>query len=364
MKEEKEELLIFELDLEGGRVEIQIPSSKRDDFEKIIKDENFKGTIQDSKISIIPSKDSDLNDIQYAWKDFNKSPSIISLSFNIKESNIWKVLNNTFEFYDSDIIKKSEMILSDDNKIIENSRYFIKLENGLFISFVSIDDNSEDITIYGLTITYNSIIHKHDDLADYFLQIFEEYIIFNKKTKEGNFFITNYDNEGFYFEPYKLENIKLDLKGKKKETYKEILKGLNSEERGISILYGDKESGKTTYLKKLIKNLSKKIIYVPVDNFEYVFSDKTFFSDLEQFGNCLIILEDCELFFRNNSSTNIYLSIINRFNDSLINKKSNFSFLLVFNVYNLNFVCSDIKKSSKINHISMVDDIVKFNGYK
>lgn len=363
--QENQELCVIELELIGGRVKIQVPVEHSESLQKIASDPNFSGKVVESKTMILPSKDSELNDFQNSWAEFDTTPSTLSLYFDMEAKDVWKVLNANFEFDSSNVTKRSEIFLNNKNEVIENSRYRISLAQGLYVTFLEIGkDGSDDLIIDSLVFTYNGEMYDHDDLADQLIKGFSGSIILYDEVKESKIYIANYVDTGFDFEPYDLGKTELNLRGKKKAVYDQIVKGINSNKKGMYVLYGLRGSGKTEYLKKLLKMVKKKIIYVPVDSFEYVFHNKDFFSQVKNYGDCVIVFEDSELYFRSGMSTNLYLSILLRFNDSLISNKTNFNCIMVFNTNDLNELCSDLKAAEDITFVAMKDDVAEFGGYK
>jgi hypothetical protein len=363
---ENNELCAIELDLIGGKVLIQAPVEHKDALEKIANDPNFSGKVEQSKVMVLPSKDNELNDNQTAWAEFGVTPSTLSLFFDMKTNDVWEKLNKNFEFNSTNVIKKSEIFFNSKNEVIENSRYFISLAQGLYVTFVEIGgEDSEDATISSLVFNYDGSTYDHDALAENLIKAFSDAIIMYDEVKESKIYIANYTEDGFDFDPYDLGKITLNLRGKKKQVYDEIVESINTNRKGTYVLHGERGSGKTQYLKKLLKKVKKKIIYVPIDSFEYVFhNNKSFFNQIKNFGDCVVVFEDCELYFRSNAPTNIYLSMLLRFNDSLVSNKTNFNCILILNTESLNEVCSDLRLNKKVNFVSMKDDVAQFNGYK
>jgi len=362
----QEDIEVFTLDLSlnGGSITLQIPVDQKEAVDKLIADPNFSGKIKDSKVVVIPSKDSDLNDVQITWNDFNAAPSTLSLFFDMDRDEVWKTLNANFDFESYDIIKKCEVFFNSNNEAIENSRFFVNIGKGLYVSFVELVTDTNETIINSLIFTYDGTLYDHDTLSDSLIKMFIKSIIVYEDNKDSKIYIANFTDEGFEFEPYDLGKIVLNLKGHKKKVYNEIVKSINTYKKGTYVLYGERGSGKTLYLKKLLKTIKKKIIYVPVDSFEYVFHNRSFFQQIQEFGDCLVVFEDCEMYFSNGMSTNIYLSILMKYNDSLISDQTNFNCVLILNTKSLNGICTDLSMNDKVSFVSMIDNDVEFNGYK
>ena len=362
MSEEKE-LVNFEL--LDGKVQLQIPASHKESLEKLFADPKFNAKIlEKDKIGVIATKDGDSQDLQTAWTDFGSCPSVMSLYFDMLTADVWSALETNFAFDHSNINKKSELYFNSNNDVIENSKYLIKLFDGLYVSFVEMgNDFSEDNLINSMTFYYDSKKYEHGEISQQLVEMFASSIIMYNKAKESKVYVANYYDDGFEFEPYDLEKVTLNLKGEKKKTYDNIVNNINQNKKGTYILYGKRESGKTSFLKKILKNVKKKIIYVPIDCFEHAFINKNFFNHVKNYGDCLIVFEDCEMYFKTNTSINFYAASIMKFNDSLISNNTNFNCIFIMNIEDLAEICSDLSESNKISYISMKDEIASFKGY-
>lgn len=364
----KEEKCSIDLEVNGGTVRLEVPNSDKDKMLKLLKDPLFKGSIlnnnTESNVTIMPSTDSDLNEFQHVWKDINTTPSVLSLFFDMHSSNIWKALNEEFDFDSRNVVRKGEMLLSDDGVVLENNRYFIHLADGLYCAFIEMDtgDVEDDIIISSLIFTYDSSIYGHDALTEKLLENFGKFIIVPEEAKDSNIYIANYTENGFSFDPYELGKVKVNLKGDKKKTYNDIVSNINKYKSGMYVLHGLRGVGKTEYLRMLLKNIDKKIIYVPVDSFEYALHGNSFFDMLGPYGDCLVIFEDCELYLKSSYDTNIYLSTMLKYNNSLISDNTSFNMLLVLNGH-IGSMCSDLQNNDNISYISLKEENVKFKGF-
>lgn len=80
------------------------------------------------------------------------------------------------------------------------------------------------------------------------------------------------------------------------EIHNEIVRSINEDDNGLYLLYGEPGTGKTTYIKHLIKKCAtekKKFIYVPSKLFED-FTDPSILPFLLKNKGCVYVIEDCE----------------------------------------------------------------------
>lgn len=80
------------------------------------------------------------------------------------------------------------------------------------------------------------------------------------------------------------------------EVHKNIVKSIKEDKNGLYLFYGDAGTGKTTYIRHLIKECGtekRKFVYVPGQLFES-FTDPTILPFLFDHRGCVYIIEDCE----------------------------------------------------------------------
>ena len=102
--------------------------------------------------------------------------------------------------------------------------------------------------------------------------------------------------------------------------------------KGLVLLYGPPGNGKTTYLKWLINNVKKKIIFIP-PNMVNVLSDPGFVKFLLAQKNSILVVEDAEniLMQRDGSQTNQSVSNILNLTDGILSDCANIQVVATFN---------------------------------
>ena len=75
----------------------------------------------------------------------------------------------------------------------------------------------------------------------------------------------------------------------------EIVRSIKEDNNGLYILHGEAGTGKTTYIRYLIKQLmkSKKFVYIP-SNLVNELTNPQFMSFIMDNKNCVFVIEDCE----------------------------------------------------------------------
>ena len=108
------------------------------------------------------------------------------------------------------------------------------------------------------------------------------------------------DDDSLYLESFNVSldrDIDFDMYNEGfEDVHKSIVKSVNEDKNGLYLLYGIAGTGKTTYIRHLIKECStekRKFIFVPIKVFER-FTDPDILPFLLNNRGCIYIIEDCE----------------------------------------------------------------------
>lgn len=141
----------------------------------------------------------------------------------------------------------------------------------------------------------------------------------------------------FYMEPFEIK-LKWDLDfGLYNEGFKEIneeiVRSIKEDDNGLYILHGEAGTGKTTYIRHLIKQLknNKKFVYIPSNLVNNITSPQ-FLSFLMSNRNCVFVIEDCEnlVVTKNNTRSSAVADMLNM-SDGLLADALNIKFICTFN---------------------------------
>lgn len=300
------------------------------------------------KITFELNNGDELNEFTYCYSIFSSMPNKYIINNPSDETSE--------SFYE---IEEDLLVI---NKITENSDGFLdqkilyKYNDNIYISCLSsISQNIE----YLINITF---IYKEDsDLKtieelgfhSYYYQENEINKEENKLEKKLNL-ISISDNSlnltGIEIEP--LVDIKLFYNKETFKRFKKLIKKIENNNKGLSIFFGEKGTGKTSIVKQLTKKLNKEVIYIPNNIIDQTINNPEFKNFINIYNNSLIILDDCEYIINNN-----YNNIVNnllQLIDGLDSDLYSVNFLLIFN-----------QEESEINQdiidCNNVLDIIEFN---
>lgn len=123
---------------------------------------------------------------------------------------------------------------------------------------------------------------------------------FNKQNVNNSVFILSFDQDrGLYLENFKINdkfkslNLEDNYNSDFSEFDEKFLDRLHKNEVGLYLLHGQPGTGKTTYLRNLIRKTSKRVIFVP-PLLANRFSDPNMIPFLMKYPDSIIIIEDAE----------------------------------------------------------------------
>jgi len=286
-------------------------------------------------------KDEENSDLYVCWREFGIKPSKLGIYSEFNSDLLWDILDGNFKIEDKSINKVSE-IIPDNDGFSYNTKYMIRINENLYISFLEFDKipSSEDPFCSNVTFYYNQTKFSVDDLND-LLSLFRPAIENNKVDEniEKNIFTihisTNNQLELHHlnmeltdWDESNLDDIYTDniIKNGRK-----LIKGINKSDKGLHIISGYRGCGKTTFLKLIMSKFKKRVIYIPITMIEHTLNNIDFFNFMEVNKDSVIIIDDCENYFNKmHQKSNIYVSNTLQLLDSM--RSINAHILLSMNI--------------------------------
>ena len=182
----------------------------------------------------------------------------------------------------------------------------------------------------GSTIMSHKSIDVVKSVVDKYLS---KYTIDNDKVKCS--IIAHAHN--FYLEEFEIKinnELDFDLYNEGfEDVNKEIIRSIKEDNNGLYILHGEAGTGKTTYIRHLIKQLRKirKFIYIP-SNLVNEITSPTFISFIMDNKNCVFVIEDCEnlVVTKNNTRSSAVADMLNM-TDGILADALNIKIICTFN---------------------------------
>jgi len=303
--------------------------------------------------------DFSLNDYLLAWEQFGERPSKIIFYEPLDFETFMDFLSN---YNYSQQCSLTEVFPVGDTNLI-NKRITLSLHEQATLSYTHLDSDSEENIVTEITLLFST---KSKDFINEFLPKFEP--LFESEESDTdlqsntNTFTLSLGTSGL-----ELNNVKfVDIDQKNIDNYynddtlkqvRKICKSFKKFPKGLSLIYGERGTGKTSLIKYLSKKVNKNFIFVPCSFFETIVSSPEFRNFLNRIKDSIIILDDSDIYFSElYSKSNIFTNSILQLVDGLDSDDYNLHIISILNV----------KEVDQIDHILLecnnLIDVINVNG--
>lgn len=245
-----------------------------------------------SGLSLSVNKDDNgTNDLIVAWQAFGCRPNrlLIQNTYSTKLFN--KALSDL-------IIEKNVFteVVPDSDELIINDRIFAKLDEGCFISYVVVDRNMDNSFIDSVLFFYSDGYSRVQE----FVELLNECLLDFEEDSDNKLNTITLTQNGLEIEPINfhevdLDNIDLHYSAETFSMVEKAIKKIKKSDRGLTLLYGERGTGKTTMINHLASKLDRIVIFIPNNMIEHTVNNPDFRRFLKRFEKPIIVIDDCEL---------------------------------------------------------------------
>ena len=267
----------------------------------------------------ITKDDYNLNDFIYCWDKFGSRPNRVIIH-NTYSS---KLFNKVMSGYILDKNVFTE-IIPDSEEVIINDKMLAKLDDRCYLSYVVADRNMDNSFIDSITFyyegTYSGIQEIVEELNECILDYCEDDS--NKLNTIG------ISANGLEIEPINMkeDNDNMDL-FYSAPTFKRVdkaIKGIKKADKGLTILHGERGTGKTSIINYIASKLDRIVIFIPSNMIEHTINNPEFRKFIKKYEKPILVLDDCEIFFsdlysRSTPFTNNILQMVDGFLSDTMN---------------------------------------------
>jgi len=282
----------------------------------------------------------------YSFNEFGTFVNRFSISQTIISNKFWDFLKSEYNIHEHNIIVTCDIQNDYKNREVRSYKYVITINKPHKILFVFYDEEKAidpdlyktegeqlnkiyEILIYFQSNAYNFV---NDDIIPKVKKMIYQ------PPDDKSFYLISKGNYGYELRSATIKNVEIDLEMNygvdfiKKD--KEIIDKLLNTNKGLFLFHGEPGTGKTTYIRKIINELSddKTIIYVP-SYMMYGISEPDMISFISKFKNSILLLEDAESILTN-STENRDQAVTNILNmsDGLLNDHLDMQIIATLNV--------------------------------
>ncbi len=301
----------------------------------------------------INKDDSILNDYLYCWSIFNTRPNKIVIYNTYTTKEFDKIVSEI----SSERNIFTEVIPDGDDQIV-NDRLFLKIDDGLYLSYVQIDRSSDNSIINEVCFLYKG--ETDFDRIQSIVDSLESCLI-DFAEEQGNKINTiSIGSSGLEIDPITmdvdLDNIELFYNHKTMKNVKKLIKSIKSNDKGLSVLFGPRGTGKTSIINYISSSVDRMIIFIPNNMIDSTINNPDFKRFIRRYQNPLLVIDDCEMMFNETyNKSNILVNNLLQIVDGFLSDSIGAQVIALFNVQ------SDDEIDHSLLDCNSLIDVVEFN---
>lgn len=307
----------------------------------------------------ISKDDQQINDFLYSWDKFGERPNKISLYDTLDYISFMEVIDSLNNGKNCISV---EILVSDEYNLV-NRKVFTELTQDTFLSYTNYDSENESGFISDINIYCNSLGKDlSKELMDKFLSISEQNFEIEGESKKNTFLLTvgpngieeNYSS----FLNIDSDNIELYYNDSTFKQVKKTLKNLKINNRGLTVIYGERGTGKTSLIKYFSEKIDKKFIFIPCLLFETTIANPDFRNYLQKNPDSIIIIDDSDIYFSEiYSKSNIFTNNILQLVDGLDSQSLNLNIIAILNVDDIDKIDHVLLDCNNLSQVINIDSL-------
>jgi len=129
------------------------------------------------------------------------------------------------------------------------------------------------------------------------------------------------------------DNTELYYNEKTMKSVNKLCKTIKKSDKGLSILYGERGTGKTSIISYISDRIDRIVIYIPNSLLEATLNNSDFRSFLKKYHKPIIVIDDCEMIFNELfTKSNIYVNNLLQMVEGLLSDSIQVNIITIFNV--------------------------------
>lgn len=278
----------------------------------------------------INKDDNEINDFLYCWDKFGTRPNKIIIHNNYS----YLLFNNVLSEHSK---KESQVIeiLPGDGQMVINEKVFSKISEEVYCSYIILEKNTEHSIVSELTFFYSN--PKYFDKAQKIIEELNTCLLDFSEETSNNLNTVSINQNTLEIEPleskYDSEFFDLYYSKKTMKDIQKLVKSLKKTDKGLSILYGERGTGKTSVINYLAEKLDRIVIFLPNSSIEQTINNSEFRKFLKRYDRPIIVIDDCEMllneFF---TKSNIFSNSLLQMVDGLLSDSIKVNIITIFNV--------------------------------
>lgn len=308
----------------------------------------------------ISSQDTLVNDYLYVISEFGGLPNKIALFDTFDTNNFLQYVSNI-----SELNSVSREIVPDDGEYVINEKTFCKITyegvSGFYLTFIGYDILSENSYISDILIYYK---HQQNTIVDNFLEEIKEFAIDLEPLEKSKYNLLNATQDGISLEPLELnkidiDNIQLYYNDIVIKSANKISKKISKSPKGLTIVFGERGTGKTSIVSYILSNIDKSVIFIPSYLMDIINTNEIK-NIISTYKDSIIVIDDSEMYFTNTyNKSNIFSNNLLQLVDGIASDANNTHFITILNTCDIEDIDDNLLDCNNIIDILEVDKLNK-----
>lgn len=240
--------------------------------------------------------DINANDYLYVWSEFGHRPNKITLYNHYDPETFLSILTIS---ENNDISTVADVIPTGQDYLM-NEKSLVRLSDNIFVSYSQLDKLTDSKVIGDVSFYYNSkSISEIESLIE---KISEAEINYQDSDSQERFNSAILTPEGLDIESINLldtdyENIDLYYNEHVAKDSKKIIREIKKKNKGLTLIFGQRGTGKTHLINHIISSLDKMVIFIPSTMIDHTINNPDFINFIRRYKNSIIVIDDCDTLF-------------------------------------------------------------------
>lgn len=285
-----------------------------------------------NNLSININNEDEDNDFLYCWNKFGDRPNKIKVFNSYLKEEFLEILDE----YKKEISLSSEVIPAEEYDIV-NEKHFIKVSDTIYISYIILDKDSEASMIHEVSFFFKDVKEDAEIVNQISIKLDTCIVDLSEEDEvRHNLHTISISQQGLDLELInrtELEDVDFYYNEDTFKSIKSLIKKIKKSNKGLSILYGPRGTGKSTLIYYLSECINRNIIYIPNNMLDATISNPEFKSFIKKFNKPIIVIDDCEMIFNEMfTKSNIYVNNLLQMVDGVTSDSSPVTIITIFNV--------------------------------
>lgn len=306
--------------------------------------------------------DPHMNDYLDVWSKLDTRPSKVVIYTGYKSESFWKVLETKLvDGYYRNIVTE---IIPTKDQITYNHKYLIQISDKIYISFLEIESNDEKCIISDMIILYDSNALSITEINDFIGDFRDCMIDYENGDVSNRINLISLSTSGMEIEPIEIpvsdsENFDSHYNESTIKSFDKALKKIKKNKKGLTVVYGPRGTGKTTYIVNTLSKFDKMSVFIPSTMVEHTINNPEFRNFIKKYPNCVIVIDDSELFFSESSyiKANISVNNVLQLVDGFASDVSSVQIMIVLNVDSEDDIDSNLRECNNLIDIIEFDEL-------